>query len=137
MPDHGRARGDGDRDRSGPSGGSTRRDAPDPAMVARSWTHVREEDQGELQAYRPTEGDLPPARGRTTLDLSPDGTLRRRTPGPDDRSLERGGTWELTGRRLIVRPDDGPPLELEIDKLEPDRLLVRPASHSAEGEPHG
>jgi hypothetical protein len=109
---------------------------PDPALVARSWTHVREEDQGEIQAYRPSDADLPPSRGRTTLDLSPDGTLQRRSPGPDDRLVVRGGTWELRGRRLIVRPEGGLPMELEIELLKPDRLLVRLVSHGEQGEPH-
>lgn len=110
---------------------------PDPALVARSWTHVHEEDHGELQVYRPSGADLPPARGRTTLDLSPDGALRRRTPGPDDRSVVRGGTWELRGRRLMIRPEDGLPLDFDIELLEPDRLLVRRVSHTEEGASHG
>ena len=119
-----------------PAGPREDRSAPDPALVARSWTHVREDDQGGLQAYRPSDSDLPPSRGRTTLDLSPDGTLKRRSPGPDDRSVVHGGTWELRGWRLTVRPEGGLPLDLEIELVEPDRLLVRPVSHNEQGEPH-
>ncbi len=110
---------------------------PDPGLVARSWTHVHEEDEGDLQVYRPSGSDLPPARGRTTLDLRPGGSLERRTPGPDDRAVVRGGTWELRGRRLIVRPADGPVMELQVEHVEPDRLLVRRVPHSEEGEPDG
>lgn len=59
------------------------------ALPAGTWTHSFEEDQGDVQVYRPSgEFPFPPARRpRATLVFGPDGAASSAAPGPDDRLL--------------------------------------------------
>ena len=52
-----------------------------------AWTHSFEEDEGDLQVFRPSNSFSFPAsrRGRQTLDFEPAGQVVIGAPGPDDR----------------------------------------------------
>jgi hypothetical protein len=96
------------------------------SLIARPWTHAHEEDSGGAQVFRPSTHAFPRSRGRTSLDLKPDGTLERVAPGPDDRRARSGGTWEQQGQVLIVRAQSGAETRYQIESLDADRLIVRP-----------
>ena len=54
-----------------------------------TWAHSFEEDEGDVQVYRPHDSyPFPPSRqGRETLDFRGAGQVISGMPGPDDRQL--------------------------------------------------
>ena len=97
----------------------------DTAALHRKWIHSHEEDTGDEQVFRPASYGFPPSRGRSGLDLHPDGSYGETAPGPTDRPEESDGTWELKGDVLELRGPDGSTRTLEVVSAEPDRLVVR------------
>src|SRR5574337_1574738 len=69
------------------------------ASIEGSWTHSFEEDQRDIQVYRPTHSfAFPPSRrGRETLQFGEGGALTMEAPGPDDRPRSTGGCWVALG----------------------------------------
>jgi hypothetical protein len=100
----------------------------DRAELARTWVHAHEEDSPGRMVLRPADYPLPPSRGRRTIDLSESGAADLGQPGPDDRPVSAAGTWALDGRRLRLDHGGGQTEEFEIEAVEPDRLVVRPAT---------
>ena len=102
----------------------------EPQALAGSWTHVHEEDRDDVQVYLPSDRPLPPARGRTSFTLRPDGTADAGGPGPDDRgTTSEDGTWQVEGDVLTVRCP-GWAATFEVVAADPDRLGLRPLSPS-------
>ena len=66
------------------------------------WVHSHEEDTDREMIFRVAGHPFPPARGRTSLDLRPDGTYVQRAPGPVDVPEESTGRWSLEGERLVL-----------------------------------
>jgi hypothetical protein len=98
----------------------------DPATLNRHWVHSHEEDTEDEQVFRPASYAFPPSRGRSGLDLHPDGSYGESVPGPTDRPEEtEGGTWELDGDTLELRAPDGSMHVLKIASATPDRLVVK------------
>lgn len=97
-----------------------------PPNLAGIWIHSHEEDHDGLQVYRPAGYPFPPARGRNSLTLEPDGSARSGSPGPDDRGTTAEGSWLLAGSQLTVRSAN---LTATFDVLAADRdqLTLRPA----------
>lgn len=58
-----------------------------PTMGSGTWAHSFEEDEGDIQVYRPraTYPFPPSRRGRETLEFDPAGRASSGMPGPDDR----------------------------------------------------
>jgi hypothetical protein len=75
----------------------------------RRWVHSREEDDGDLQVYRPAGYDLPPARGRRGIEFRRDGELLLYGPGPADKPVASPGRME----------------DVEIVSVAADRLTLR------------
>jgi hypothetical protein len=95
-------------------------------LLHRRWVHSHEEDSEDEMVFRPADFDFPRSRGRLSFELQPGGTLLERRPGPTDRPVEGGGTWELEGGEvLVLRPAGQPEERRPIEALEPDRLVVR------------
>jgi hypothetical protein len=92
-----------------------------PPELFRRWMHSREEDQGDLQVYRPASYNFPPARGRYGLEFKRDGELVRYGPGPSDKPEATTERWSPAGEGRVRVGDR----ELEIVSVEPDRLTVR------------
>ena len=99
---------------------------PDAAAVPGQWVHAHEEDTGSMLVYRPASYSLPPSRGRTALDLRPDGSYTETSPGPTDRPEETAGIWSLENDRLTLHPHGGVTRVLTIGSAEPERLVLRP-----------
>lgn len=58
-----------------------------PFRLSGTWTHSFEEDEGNVQVFRPSHAfAFPPSRrGRETLDFDNPGQVVTGVPGPDDR----------------------------------------------------
>jgi hypothetical protein len=93
------------------------------------WLHAHEEDGPGRIVFRPDHHPLPPSRGRSGYVFQADGTLLKVGPGPVDRSVAASGTWSLdAGGRLTVRVPGSPEEVLQIESLDADRLVARPAT---------
>jgi hypothetical protein len=102
----------------------------EPQTLEGSWTHAHEEDQDEVQVFRPSDRPLPPSRGRTSFTLRPDGTADTGTPGPDDRGrTSEDGTWQLEGDVLTVRCP-GWVAAYRVVAADPDLLGLQPLPSS-------
>jgi hypothetical protein len=77
--------------------------APPPELF-RHWIHSREEDQGEIRFFRPTDFAFPPSFGRDGMEMRPDGTFVQHDIGPADGTVEVPGHWhQESPRRFAVR----------------------------------
>lgn len=98
-----------------------------PALPTGAWTHSFEEDEGDVQVYRPSTGfPFPPARrGRETLVFGPDGTVTGGAPGADDRPQRSAVAVTPLGMNRFRF--DGGPLAGQVEVVEsgPDILRLR------------
>jgi hypothetical protein len=81
-----------------------------PAEAFGVWLHSHEEDTGSATVYRPAGHPFPPSRGRSAVEIRPDGTYLEHDSGPDDRGRAVAGHWEVTGEgqvELTVTRADG------------------------------
>jgi hypothetical protein len=92
-----------------------------PPELFRHWMRSHEEDDGDLQVYRPASYKFPPARGRRGLEFKPDGELVVYGPGPSDKPEATTERWSSSGEGRVRVGDR----ELEIVSVEPDRLTAR------------
>jgi len=94
-------------------------------QLSGAWTHSFEEDDGDIQVYRPSNSfAFPPARrGRETFEFATPGQVVTGVPGPDDK-LERASS-SLTpmgmGRFRI-----GEERVIEVIQSASDILKVKP-----------
>jgi len=108
----------------------------DVGALAQRWVHSYEEDTPEASVYRPSGYDFPPARGRRTFELRPDGTLVEGVPGPVDAPVESGGTWALEGENLVLHGEEGD-RALRIASVDDERLVLAVAGDEEEdGDAH-
>ena len=76
--------------------------------------------------FRAAGYDFPPARGRTAIDLRPDGTYVETAPGPVDVPQAVSGRWTLEGERLVLEPDgEGPGHAWEVTAADEGCLRLR------------
>ena len=64
-------------------------------VLQQRWVESREEASEHEMVFRPSDYNFPPARGRSSFELKPDGTLVTGGSGPTDRRVECQGRWEL------------------------------------------
>jgi hypothetical protein len=74
------------------------------------WLHAPDESSEDELVFRPDGYPLPPARGRTVLDVADDGSFSAQAPGPVDVPVP---TSELDG--------------WTVASIEPDRVTLRRA----------
>lgn len=89
-----------------------------------TWTHSFEEDEGDIQTYRPNGSfAFPPSRqGRDTLDFQQPDQFVRGTPGSDDRLvLSSSGVTPLGTNRFRI----GDVQVIEVIASSPDMLKIR------------
>jgi hypothetical protein len=100
--------------------------APSREALQGRWVHVHEEDSEDELVFRPPRRPLPPARGRRSFELRPDGTYVESSPGPVDVPETANGRWLLDDDRLVLRPDGDRPVESwRVVAAEADRLRLR------------
>lgn len=94
-------------------------------LFGRRWVHVFEEDTAAGAVYRSEDESIPLSRRpRACLELERGGKARLFMPGPDDRLMERSGTWHEEGGALVIRPQGGG-AELRIVDRSAERLVVQ------------
>lgn len=90
-----------------------------------SWVHSYEEDRDDEIVLRPASHELPPSRGRMSLELRGDGSYVERRPGPVDVPEESSGHWSLTGERLVLEgPGERRNRSWRVAAVEGDRLRL-------------
>ena len=94
------------------------------ALVGR-WVEIREEGGDGRLVLRADSPDIPPARGRRSIELAEGGKASLHAPGPDDRSRSSDGSWSLEGDRLRI---DAPGWSgsYMIDSIGNDRVVLSP-----------
>lgn len=102
----------------------------EPDRLAGRWVHSHEEDTEDEIVFRAAGSGytFPPARGRTSFELRPDGSYVETSPGPTDKPEDTPpGNWALEeGGRLVLAGEPGAPARvLEITEAEGDVLRVR------------
>ena len=95
------------------------------SYIAQAWAHSHEEDTVTTTVYRPANFQFPPSRGRKGFHLDPSGTVTFRNPSPTDQSVTSIGTWKLSGERLELSPNGESTQILNIESVDPDRLVVQ------------
>jgi hypothetical protein len=98
------------------------------SQLAQAWVHSHEEDTATTTVYRPAKFPFPPSRGRKGFHLQPGGTLTAKKPGPADKTVTAAGTWKLSGEQLELFPQGESPQTLNIESVQPDRLVVKKVS---------
>ncbi len=99
-----------------------------PVLIQGSWTHLFEEDQGDILVYRPTHTfAFPPARGRETLEFGQGGELIEWAPGPDDRPRNTAGRWMALGmnRVQLGGTENASGRVIEVVEHTPEILKIR------------
>ena len=99
--------------------------SPDDPLHKR-WIHSQEEDSDDEMVFRPSGFDLPPARGRRSIELRRDGSYLESFPGPVDAPEQADGSWSLKGDELEIHPGGDRPGETwKVVSAEEDRLRLR------------
>ena len=90
------------------------------------WVRSQEDDSGDELVFRPASYSFPPSRGRTSIELRPDGSYVECAPGPVDVPEEWTGRWSLEGKRLVLEADgDRPGHAWEIAAAGDERLTLK------------
>lgn len=98
----------------------------DAGLLCGDWVEVREQSHNGSVVLCSIDADLPPARGRRRLVLSPDGKLRGGSPGPDDRlRADEGGKWSFADGKLQVTAGEWAGT-YRVTDASPDRLVMVP-----------
>ena len=78
-----------------------------PPELFRHWIHSREEDQGDVQFFRPPGFAFPPSFGRDGFTMRPDGEVVQDDVGPADGIVHVSGRWTQQGPGQVVFRFDG------------------------------
>lgn len=93
------------------------------------WKHSHEEDEGDTRAYRPSDHEFPPARGREGFEIHQTGQFVRYDIHPSDQAnVARPGRWVASGPDRITVQLDEPglePFDLVIVSVDEELLRVR------------
>lgn len=97
---------------------------PETTGLAGSWMHSFEEDEGDVQVYRPGASfAFPPSRrGRETLDFQQAGQVVTGMPGPDDRPMHSASGMTALGMNRFRLGDSR---VIEVIESSPEVLKVR------------
>jgi hypothetical protein len=93
-----------------------------------AWRHAHEEDQSELQVFRPAHRSFAPSRGRAGYEFRGDHSVDVHGFSPRDGSARTAGTWRLIEGRtpeLVITYPDGRTETLIVVTAEADRLVIR------------
>ena len=97
-------------------------------QLERTWLHAHEEDQGDVQVYRPNTYAFPPSRGRTGFTFDHNGLFTQLDIAPTDGLESHKGKWIAENDHMLrISLDDQkePPYKLEIISMADDLLKVR------------
>jgi hypothetical protein len=99
-----------------------------PPQLFRHWVHSREEDQGDVQVFRPPDFAFPPSFGRDGMEMRPDGEFIQHDIGPADGVVEVRGRWSRQGPDQIVARFGGArdDYAFTVVSVDDSRLQIRP-----------
>jgi len=110
----------------------TARPAPHvPQALLETWFHSFEEDQGNIEIYRPRGFSFPPAFGRNGFAIMRDGRFIQYDIGPADEIVEIPGAWTLESEDvLLVRlrrigSTGQRTYRMQIVSVSPDMMKIR------------
>jgi hypothetical protein len=90
------------------------------------WVRSNEDDTDDELVYRRAGYAFPPSRGRTSIELRPDGSYVESSPGPVDVPEDHAGRWTLEGDRLVLEAEgDRPGRAWEIAAAGEDGLALK------------
>jgi hypothetical protein len=101
---------------------------PQAKDLTQTWRHSQEEDQGDIQVYRPASYTFPPARGREGYIFAPGGQLTQLAIAPTDGALPLPGHWRWANARALHLTFDDPSQQdcrLEVLELTPSILKIK------------
>ena len=98
--------------------------------MGQTWLHSYEEDEDNIQVYRPNTYDFPPSRGRTGFALEREGVAKQYVIAPADGLEEHLGLWEYKDKNtvLVHIQGNGHPEQrytMEVVSLKENVLKVR------------
>jgi hypothetical protein len=97
-----------------------------PTALFGRWLHAHEEDEGDVEVYRPADAEFPLSRGRRGFELRRDGTFVHVGIARGDGNVDVPGRWErLEEDRLRVTLDDGRTYTLELVSADPREVRLR------------
>lgn len=102
-----------------------RRTADLPPELFVHWIHSREEDQGDVQFFRPEGFAFPPSFGRDGMELRPDGSFVQDDIGPADGIVRTHGRWTLEAPGRIAVRFDGAREDYAFTVVGVDATLLR------------
>lgn len=99
-------------------------------LTTTRWVHVQGDAAADGAVYRDAAGDIPLSRRpRDVLEFGDDGTVRRLSPGPDDRLREVDrARWSDADGHVAFRftsPDARGASAYRVVEQGPDRLVIR------------
>ena len=103
-------------------------DKIDPVALSQKWVHSHEEDTADEMVFRPASHTFPPSRGRKAFQLDPDGKLLNFAIGPDDRTVENEGRWQLdSSNKLTLEPAKAAASKsvMQLLHVDRDKLIVK------------
>ena len=100
-------------------------DKIDRAALSQRWVHSHEEDTADEMVFRPASYAFPPSRGRRSFQLKPEGTVVTFGPGPDDRSVQSEGTWQLDADNKLILQTGTAERAMPLLRVEPNKLVVK------------
>lgn len=100
-----------------------------PADIMGAWRHSHEEDPPDdafLNVFRPKSWSFRPSRGRFGFELRKENFASIDGIAPGDGTDRSKARWRLEyGNVLVITDPGGMIRRLRIEKVEPDRLLLR------------
>jgi hypothetical protein len=100
----------------------------DKNILSRNWVHSHEEDTDTEMVFRPSTFNFPRARGRTSFELKPDGTLIQSGIAPDDRLQNAKGSWKLNDDNTLafyLGSKSVPDNIMKIHSVDNNKLIIK------------
>jgi hypothetical protein len=104
------------------------RESPQLRYLEGTWLHAHEEDEDNIQVYRPNTYSFGPSRGRTGFSFEHNGLFTQYDIAPTDGLQERKGQWKAESEtllRITLDEQDEPSYKLKIETLNKDVMKVR------------
>lgn len=96
------------------------------------WIHSREEDEGDVQSFRPEGFAFPPSFGRDGMEMRPDGSFVQDDIGPADGIVRTKGRWMQEAPGRIAVRFDGAREDYTFTVVSVDASLLRIARVSTQ-----
>lgn len=104
------------------------RESPELRYLEGTWLHAHEEDQDEVQVYRPNTYAFGPSRGRTGFNFEHNGLFTQYDIAPTDGLEGHKGKWTAeseTVLRIALDDKSEADYKLQIVSLEKDLLKIK------------